>query len=316
MITRRAFLLASLAAGAGLAGDTPSVETGPIVLLRIATGDPLGSYLPFGRLLVHELRAAYPRLHGIAIPTEGSVANLEMLRAGQADLGLSLADLAESALAGEPPFAGPTPIRALGRIFENYLQLAVRADSKITTLPQLAGRTISLGAPGSGGAVLGARLLSGAGVTGVRTLLLPSLQARQALLARTIDALLVSGGVPIPVLSALDLEVGIRLLPLSPYLSILRPAGQTGYESVPVPPGAYHGGSVVDTVGVANLLVCRADLPGDVAAMVAQILAERAGELIPAQTVGTQFLDARSLIATGAVPLHPGAVAAYRARHG
>ncbi|MFF9772704.1 MFS transporter [Streptomyces sp. NPDC013978] len=32
--------------------------------------------------------------------------------------------------------------------------------------------------------------------------------------------------------------------------------------------------------------------------------------------LGTQFLDVRSLISTGVVPLHPGAVAAYRELHG
>jgi hypothetical protein len=32
--------------------------------------------------------------------------------------------------------------------------------------------------------------------------------------------------------------------------------------------------------------------------------------------LGTQFLDPRSLIVTAGIPLHPGAVTAYRALHG
>jgi hypothetical protein len=38
--------------------------------------------------------------------------------------------------------------------------------------------------------------------------------------------------------------------------------------------------------------------------------------LVPEPALGTQYLDQRSLIGTGDVPLHPGAVAAYRDLHG
>ncbi|MFJ6739965.1 hypothetical protein ACIQOU_13800 [Streptomyces sp. NPDC091279] len=42
----------------------------------------------------------------------------------------------------------------------------------------------------------------------------------------------------------------------------------------------------------------------------------RSGALVPSNAVGTQFLDVRGLIGTGGIPLHPGAVTAYRAPHG
>lgn len=317
MIRRRTLLLAGLAATtAGLVGSAPRGDTGPAGQVRIATGEQTAFYLAFGQLLATELQAAYPRLRCVALPTEASVANLTMLDAGEAELALTLADIAEAALTGNAPFARPIALRALGRVYENYLQLAVRADSTITSVPQLAGRTISLGAPGSGAAAMGLRILKAAGLSDVRTVHLSMTQAHDALSARAIDAMLVSGGVPLPILSTLDYEIGIRLLPLSPLLPALRRAGQTGYESVLLPPGAYTGGAEVDTIGVANLLVCRPDLPDDVAAGVTRVLAQRAGDLVPAQAVGTQFLDVRSLIGTGAVPLHPGAVAAYRNLHG
>jgi TRAP-type uncharacterized transport system substrate-binding protein len=164
--------------------------------------------------------------------------------------------------------------------------------------------------------VLGARLLECAGLRDIQVLRLPMPAARAAMLSGEIDAMLVSGGVPLAVLAELDAAIGIRLLPLAEYRAVLGPPGQTVYESVPVPPGAYHGGSDVDTVGVANLLVCAPNLPARVAALISDVLADRAGALIPAQAVGTQFLDVRSLINTGTVPLHPGAIAAYRRHHG
>jgi hypothetical protein len=37
---------------------------------------------------------------------------------------------------------------------------------------------------------------------------------------------------------------------------------------------------------------------------------------VPEQALGTQFLDARSLIGTTTIPLHPGAAETYRVLHG
>jgi uncharacterized protein len=134
-----------------------------------------------------------------------------------------------------------------------------------------------------------------------------------------IDALLVAGGVPLPVLSGLDVRPGIRLLALADLLPRLRAGTERsgpGLEAVTVPAGAYRGTPEVSTIGVANLLLCRPDLPAPVAAALTRVLVRRATRLVPTTALGTQFLDVRSLISTGVVRLHPGAVAAYRELHG
>ncbi|MEU3844624.1 TAXI family TRAP transporter solute-binding subunit [Streptomyces sp. NPDC028635] len=310
---------AGLVAGSATA-DARHADRGPRGVLRIATGEPDGFYAAFGRLLAAQVEAANPGLSCRVINSEGSVANVGLLQAGRAEAALALADIAWAAYGGSAPFGRRVPLRAIGRVYENYIQLAVRADAPIRTVTDLAGRTVSLGAPGSGGAVLGHRLLRAAGLTpgtdvAVRHLLMP--QAARAMGAGAIDALLVAGGVPLPVLSALDVRPGIRLLPLAGLLPRLR-AGQAGsaLEAVTVPSGAYRGTPEVATLGVANLLLCRPGLPASAAAALTRVLVRRAARLVPAAALGTQFLDARSLISTGAVPLHPGAVAAYRALHG
>ncbi|KUO05605.1 TAXI family TRAP transporter solute-binding subunit [Streptomyces caeruleatus] len=310
----------ALLAGAGTA-DARHTDRGPEGRLRIATGESGNFYAAFGRLLAAQVTAAYPRLSCEVINSEASVANIR-LRARRADVALALADIAGAAYGGSAPFGQRVPLRAIGRVYENYLQLAVRADTRIATVADLAGHTVSLGAPASGGAVLGDRLLRAAGLTPgadvrVRHLLLP--EAVGAMRDGAIDALLVSGGLPLPALSGLDTRPGIRLLPLADLLAHLRAdAGllASGVEPVTVPAGAYRGTPEVTTIGVANLLLCRPDLPAPVAAALTHVLVRRATRLVPTTALGTQFLDARSLISTGVVPLHSGAVAAYRELHG
>lgn len=323
---RRTVLRAGLGvASAGLLAGTAEADArhadrGPEGVLRIATGERDGFYAAFGRLLAEQVETASPRLTCEVVNSEGSVANVGLLQARRAELALSLADIAWAAYDGSAPFGRRVPLRAIGRVYENYVQLAVRADGPVHTVADLAGRTLSLGAPGSGGAVLGNRLLRAAGLTPgadvtVRHLLMP--QAARAMEAGEIDALLVAGGVPLPVLSGLDTRPGIRLLPLAHLLPRLR-TGQPGaaLEAVTVPSGAYRGTPEVATIGVANLLLSRPDLPSPVAAALTRVLVRRASHLVPTTALGTQFLDVRSLISTGPVPLHPGAVTAYRAMHG
>jgi len=325
---RRTVLRAALAtAGTALlagaaAADTRHADRGPQGDLRIATGESDGFYAAFGRLLADQVTACYPGLTCEVVNTQGSVANIRLLETRRTEVALTLADIAWAAYRGAAPFGRRVPLRAIGRVYENYVQLVVRADGAVHRVADLAGRTVSLGAPGSGGAVLGDRLLRAAGLTPgtdvrVRHLLMPD--AAHAIRDGAIDALLVAGGVPLPVLSRLDRLPGIRLLPLADLLPRLRigPDGAgSGLEAVTVPAGAYRGTAEVATVGVANLLLCRPDLPVSVAAALTRVLVRRATRLVPTTALGTQFLDVSSLISTGVVPLHTGAIAAYRELHG
>lgn len=307
MVTRRSLLLAVPALVAcGADHDQPLV---------LAAGEEGGFYLAFARLFADQVNQADVGLRCTAIATEASVANLDLLRTGRADLALVLADTALTAVAGKPPFTAPTPLQALGRVYENYMQLVVRMDSPIRKVADLAGRTVSFGAAGSGAALFGERLLAAAGIRPTVEHL-PLAEAVAALAARRIDALLWSGGVPTPALADLDNRVGILLLSLDSVTSGLRSDYGSVYEPVLVPSEAYQHVQDVHTIGVANLLVGSPSLPADVAGAVVSVLVNRAAQLVPQQALGTQFLDARTLVATAGVPLHPGAAAKYRDLHG
>jgi TRAP transporter TAXI family solute receptor len=310
-VSRRALLRLLAAAPASLAAGCASGATAePIVL---AAGEPGGFYVEFGELLAGALRAG-----GIPVTvasTGGSVENIGQVRTGRAALGLALTDIAVSARRGDPPFGTSVPLQAVGRVYENYMQLVVRAEDPATSATHLVGRPVSLGAVGSGAAVFGDRLLSAAGIDAEVT----HRALRDAVVALETgqtDALLWSGGVPTPALAELAARRPVRLLPLVEHLPGLRARHGDVYGSVTVPVGTYGAGTPVPTVGVANLLVCTPDLAPATAAAVARTLVGAAPALVPESAVGTQYLDQRSLIGTGDVPLHPGAAAAYRDLHG
>ena len=300
-MNRRTLLLAALG-GAITACTAPPERT-----VRIAAGEPGGFFLAFSELLAKRIQQDEPNLRCTVVTTQGSVENIQRLRDGNADLALSLADVATS--------VAETPLRALGRVFENYTQFVVRASSPVRAVPDLAGRTIALGAPGSGAAYFGKRLTAAAGLQ-TRVEYLPLAEALAALESGRIDALLWSGGIPTPALSELDSRIGLRLLPLDHLLAPLRRDHGTVYHQVQIPAGTYGLNPPVPTIGIADLVVCTPALPGWLASAVVNVLVRDASALVPTQAVGTQFLDVRTLINTAGIPVHPGAAATYRQLHG
>lgn len=310
-VSRRQVLrgLGPLLLAGTVAGATGCSRSGGSVL-RVATGERGGFYAEFGGLLVAALEAAGQP--AVAVTTGGSVDNLARVTAGEVDAGLALADAVDAA-ARSAAATGGEPLVALGRVYENYLQLAVLDSSPARALADLSGRRVSLGSAGSGAALTAARLLEATGVA-VDAVNLPLVEAVDALGSGAVDAVLWSGGVPTPAVA--PLRGRIRLLPLDDGLAALRRDHGTVYRAATVRAGAYGEQGPVPTVGVANLLVARPELPDDAAARVAGVLVRARDRLVPSAALGAQYLDPQSVVEVGPVTLHPGAVRAYRRLHG
>lgn len=307
-LTRRGFLVAGVAAGAiGLAGCSPA----PPRVLTLACGEPGGSYLQFGELLSVVARES-GGVQITALATEGSVDNLALLDAGSVDLALSLADSAA---------AGPEGDRlvAIGRVYQNYLQCIVRAADGITSLADLSGRVVSLGAAGSGAAATARRLLDAGDLTSTSTppvlIERPFRDAVDDLAEGRIDALFWSGGVPTPQIADLDDLTPIRVLDTTPVLPELLQKYPDAYVATTIPAGVYGADAPIPTIGVANLLLARPDLDDDLARRLVDVLIDDAARLVPPGSLGIQYLTPASLIDTVPVPLHPAAERRYRERY-
>lgn len=282
--------------------------TDPPMQLRLAAGEVGGFFWEFSGLL-SDAAAGLSEVEVVPLTTSGSLDNLYALISGRAELAMTLIDAAYS----HPS----TDLAAVGCVYENYFQVAVRADSTILAASDLRGRRVSTGAPGSGATVLSHRILDAAGVSGpdaVREVQLSMKAAATALSDNEIDAVMWAGGLPTPAFA--DPRSEIRLLELGSLVPNLRRAFGTAYEAVPVPANVYGSHPEVTTVGIPNLLLAHPDVPNRVVAALVSVLLDRSSALVPGQAIGSQFLDARSLVMTGGIPLHPGAEEEYRARHG
>lgn len=306
--SRRAFILATtavLAAGC--------IRSGPGGHFRLAAGERGGLYLTFAELVAKQVRTRYSDVGVDAVSTEGSVDNIARLRSADAELGLALADVAERDRVTGSIETAPV---AVARVYENYLQVIVRDAAPVYLLENLEGLRVSIGPGGSGAAATSEVLFEAAGLLGkIDAVRLRLRDGIAGLADGSLDAVVWSGGVPTPAIADLDATVPLRMLDIGPLAVPMTELSAYPYLARRVPTGAYAPPGL-KSIGVPNLLLCRQDIAADVVGAVVDVLATDAPQLVPPYVRGLQYLDPPSMIQTGLVPLHPGALRAYRELHG
>jgi TRAP transporter TAXI family solute receptor len=186
----------------------------------------------------------------------------------------------------------------------------------VLQLEDLQGLRISIGPGGSGAAATSEVLLEAAGLRGrVDTVRYRLRDGLAGLANGSLDALVWSGGVPTPAISDLHAKLPLRMLDIGRMAVPMAELSGYPYLIRQVPMGRYVPPDV-RSIGVPNLLLCRQDTAADLVAAVVDVLATEAPQLVPPNVRGLQYLDAPSMIQTDLIPLHPGALGAYRKLHG
>ena len=288
--------------------------------LSIATGGTGGVYYPYGGAIAKVISEHLPGVEATAEVTAASVDNLKLVRDRKSDLGFTLADSLDEAVKGEGVFkaGGAVPVRALAVLYVNYTHLVARGA--VTRTADLRGKTVSIGAAGSGTELIATRILRAAGIEPAQDLTPVSLgvaQSVDALKDGKIDAFFWSGGVPTAAVLDLASTPGISwgLLANDDVLAALQAThGQGLYTRIVVPKAAYPGlPADVPVVGVANLLVVHAGMSDQLAYDITRLLFEHQPELVAVHPEAARLGLATAVVGSPA-PFHPGALRYYRER--
>ncbi|WP_433188785.1 TAXI family TRAP transporter solute-binding subunit [Actinoallomurus sp. CA-150999] len=307
----RALALTALAGLAAAAACRPS--TPPLTPLVIATGGEGGVYRALGEAFAATLHDRWG-VHATVLTTAASIENLRLLRVGKADLAFTTVDSADLAMRGQPPFSTAVRISALAGLYDDYLQIVVRAGASISTVQDLRGRRVSTGAAGSGTEIVADRVLHAAGLGGEGAIVRSRLSASasgEALRAGRIDAFFFTGGLPTPAIAELARTVRVRLLSVGSIAADLQRTYGEVYLARSIPAATYGMEHEVPTLAIPNVLVVRSDMPvAEAREVTALLFASKARlEEVHAQA---RRLDRRAALATFPVPLHPGAARYFR----
>lgn len=304
-------LLRTLAAAALLAG-TPALAQQQ---LSIATGGTGGVYYPIGGGLAEIINRHVEGYAAVAEVTGASVENMGLIASGESDFALVLADTALQAYQGSGRFEGQgiPETRALGSVYANMVQIVTLADSGISSIEDLRGKRVSVGAPGSGTEVNAQTLLAANGISfdEFDAQRLNFNETADALKNGDIDAGFWSVGAPTSSILNLATTDAIRIIALSDdQIAKAREADPT-FAPLSLPAGMYSGVDAdVPTVGIPNVLVVSAEMPDDLAYAVTKAKFEQIEELRAVHPAANETTVEFTMVATP-VPLHPGAIRYY-----
>lgn len=307
---RRIALGMSLVALLGLSGCVGSPYAGEEY--RIAGGGTAGVYYNYA----DQLATALHRELGLDISvseTHGSVDNLLRVGSGDALLGFAQGDTAADAIAGTGGFEEPLPVRAVARVYDEYVHIVVPAESEVRSVGDLAGRRVSLGAENSGVQVIARRVLGSADVPpgGVVNPALGLDASIDAMRRGEIDGFFWVGGLPTPGIDQLAENMPIRLVPIGAGTVDRVNSGHAGvYRIAEFPVGVYGIEAPVATMTVPNYLIAGAGAPNGLIFDVTRVLFE-SRPTIAREVAAAEFLDRRQAIFTGPMQLHPGAAKYY-----
>nr|WP_245797727.1 TAXI family TRAP transporter solute-binding subunit [Mangrovactinospora gilvigrisea] len=302
---------AGAAAAAALAwwGRGSSGDGYPHGTVSIATGLPDGVYRRYGAMLQPDIENALPGVSVRLDGSRGSVENLRRVVTGRSDLTIATID-AVALL----PAADRARLRAVARLYDDYLQLVVPADSPVASAAGLRGRRVAVGPPGSGVALAADRLLRVAGLDprrDVHALPYGIDEAPSMLEDGAIDAFFWSGGLPTTAVTALSRRTAVRLVPLGD----LAPRLPSVYRSATMPADSYPAvrplAGPVATVAVPNVMAARADADPRLVERITRTVIDNRDQ-IGRVVHAAQLVDLRTAIYTAPLPLHEGARRYYR----
>lgn len=300
------------AAPVGCAPPAPAAHTPPAVVLRLTTGTPGAGFHPLGQAFDRSFGAANGPMTLSIQESAGSIANVEAIQRGNADIGFSYADVAYVGFVGqlEGQRRGFDRLRGVAVLQLTPVHLIVGAGSGLRDVSQLKGRHIAVGLPGSGSALTAEIVLQALGIprTSVRLEPLRYSEAGARLAVGSIDALFVTGSDPVESVRTAA-RAGARLLPLEGQPIERLRHDYPFLRPMSIPAGTYPGQpSAVRTIGVDNLLVCRRDLDE----AVVHDFTRQFFAALPSLPL-LRLMDAEQAPATP-VPLHEGAARFYRER--
>ena len=119
--------------------------------LSLATGGTGGTYYPIGGGMADVISKALPDVQVTAEPGNASQANLNLIGTHQIEMAMGQNDVAAFAYEGKFMFQSPYKnVRAIASLYPETVQAIAMKKSGVTSIRDLPGKRVSVGATGSG----------------------------------------------------------------------------------------------------------------------------------------------------------------------
>ena len=259
-----AFMLALTMCGTLIAGcgGSGKEEKKPAAqkFINIATGGTAGTYFPLGGAVADILNKNIPGANASAQSTGASVANINLLQQGKVDLAFVQNDIAYYAANGVEMFKDKkvAGLKGLATLYPETIQIVALDKSGITSLDQIKGKRVAVGAAGSGTEANARQILEAYGITykDISVQYLSFGEASSALKDGNVDVAFVTAGHPTAAIQDIATQNKVVLIPVDAAKADALIAKYPFYTKVNIPAKTYTNQDAdVSAVAVRCMLV-------------------------------------------------------------
>ena len=284
--------------------------------LKFSTGGDQGTYYGFGSVLAGQVSGATDTTV-TAITSGGSQANIDALDFGDAELAFVQSDVMSYAYEGTNIFEGYAvdTFSTVAALYMEQVQI-VTCNPEIKSVADLAGKNVSIGAPGSGVYFNAMDILGAYGLT--EEDIVPTYESfgdsAESLQDGKIDAAFITAGAPTTAVTSLGTSKDIYLVPIDEeHLATLLETCPYYSENV-IAADVYGLEEDVTTVAVGAVVIASDEVSEDDVYNFVSTVFENVEEITAAHAKGAE-LDLEYATSVTDVPYHAGA-AKYFAEKG
>lgn len=278
--------------------------------MTMGTGGTQGTYYAYGGILGRYIGDKA----GIAttvVSTDGSKANIQGIDAGNYQLGTVQSDVMAYAWQGTRSFkeeGANKSFRTVAGLYAESVQL-VTMDPEIKTVADLAGKSVSIGAPASGVFFNAMDVLAAAGLTedDIKPQYLSFADSADGLKDGKIDAAFIVAGAPTPAITELCTTNNAYLVPIDGEVAESLMADCPFYTTYTIPAGTYAGQKEdVNTITVKATLIVDADASEEDVYKLTAAIFDNAEAITKENAKGAE-LSLENATSGMTVPFHKGA---------
>ena len=286
--------------------------------MTMGTGGTTGTYYAYGGVLGQYIKE-HAGIDVVVVSTDGSKANIQSIHAGDYQLGTVQSDVLAYAWEGTRSFEDSGKIdtfRVVAGLYAEAVQL-ITMDPEIKSVADLKGKSVSIGAPGSGVYFNAVDVLNAAGLTEAD--INPQYQSfadsTDALKDGKIDAAFIVAGPPTPAITELCTTNDAYLVPIDGEIADKLIAECPFYTKHAIPANTYPGQDTdVTTVTVKATLIVDAKASEEDVYNLTKAIFDNASAIAAENGKGTE-LSIENATTGMAAPFHAGA-AKYFAEKG
>ncbi|MEK4283197.1 TAXI family TRAP transporter solute-binding subunit [Ureibacillus sp. FSL K6-0165] len=281
--------------------------TSDIKFLSMVTGGTQGTYYALGGTFA-ELISNETGIKTTAEVSQASAANVNALKAGDAEIAFVQTDIAYYAKNGLLMFEGEPmeDLVAIGALYPETVHLVTTAKSGIKSFEDLKGKKVSVGAPGSGTYANAEQLLEIHGLTmkDIQAQNLDFGESTDGLQTGQIDAAFITAGYPTAAVEALSAQADVVVVPVDSEKAKALIEKYPYYTEDVIPAGNYGLAEDVPTVSVLAMLAVKKDLPENVAYGIAKAIYGNTDKIGHAKGA---FIKKETALNGIGIEVHPGA---------